>query len=340
MNTILLTNQNTVTLEEREMPVPRCGEIVIAVARCGICRTDRKACLDGQRDLVLPRVLGHEFAGTVAAIGEEVTGYQPGDRVNVHPGIGCGECEDCKNGNDQRCRNMKIFGFHLDGGFSRWCVIPEEGVKQGIVRKLPDEVSFEEAALCEPLGCASHMLDMAGVPKDGSILIAGGGVLGLMTATLARYYGAGEIIISEPVDEKRIRCKKMGFTVTSPEDMCSFVQDKYPCGVDEAIPCCPYSSAFSDSVSLLKNGGTLGFFSGLIDDSTINRNTVNLIHYKELTVKGTYGVGSKDTAKALKLLSEGFSLPAGLITLIGPAEAEKTLKQRETADRMVTMLKW
>lgn len=131
MNTLILTEKQKLREETRVLPQPELGEVIIEVAYCGICRTDRKCFRIGQRDLHMPRVLGHEFSGIVAQVGVGVTDLAVGDRVGVYPGLGCGSCEDCLQGNDQRCASMKIIGFHLDGGFSRYCRISAEGVRGG-----------------------------------------------------------------------------------------------------------------------------------------------------------------------------------------------------------------
>lgn len=340
MNTLVLTGKQQIRYEQRNMPMPQKGELIVTVAYCGICRTDRKAFLEGQRDLHLPRILGHEFSGRIVALGEGVKKYQVGDRVQIHPGIGCGHCEACQAGNDQRCREMEIFGFHLDGGFSQYCRIPAKGVDQGIVRPLAKNVSLKQAALCEPLGCAVHMLDTVKIQKGQSVLIAGAGVLGVMTASLARYFGAEKIIIYDPEPSKAQLAKNADFTVVDSENLIEKVKAIQPEGVDLVIPCCPYSSEIANGMQLLKNGGTLGFFSGLIEGEYLTKDIFNLIHYKEITVKGTYGVGAKDTLKAMTLLEKGFSFSDDLITEVNLEEAALVLKQRETPDHMVTMIKY
>lgn len=337
MKALKLVDQHQTVLTEVTQPKAGKGEVVLAVTYCGICRTDRKAYLEGQRDLVLPRILGHEFSGIILETGEGVTDYQVGDKVSLHPGIGCGTCDHCLEGNDQRCHDMRIFGFHLDGGFSPYCVIPEAGVKQGILRKIPKGVSMKTAALAEPIGCALHMLETLDIQAGEHILIAGAGVMGIMTALLARYFGAKPFIY-DPVEEKCIPAEKMGLTVIDVDAIAdgSITKDMAP--FDAAVPCCPYSSEIAVALERLKKGGRLGFFSGLIEDGALTKDVFNLIHYKELTVRGTYGVGAKDTMKALKLLESGFKLPDSLITTVDISEVEDILKCRELEKQSVAMI--
>ena len=340
MNTIVLTGRETIAAEERPMPSPGPGEMVIAVVYCGICRTDRKCYRQGQRDLHLPRVLGHEFSGVIAAVGEGVAEERIGERVTVHPGIACAECAHCRSGNDQCCREMKILGFHLDGGFSRYCLIPADGVKNGIVRPVPDHVPLRHAAMCEPLGCVVHMIRQMDPKNTDSALILGGGVLGFMMAMLLRHYGVRHIVISEPNEKKRKLLRRRDYIACLPEKNPELMEDIGVSGFDAAIPCAPYSECFAQAVNSLKNDGFFGFFSGLIDGGAITAKVLNQIHYKELSVKGVYGCGTRDTAEALRLMADGFDLSALPVTTVGLGEAENVLKQTETENAFLTMIEY
>lgn len=340
MNSVVLVDQKKIVTEERVAPIPEKGEVIVEVAYCGVCRTDRKSYRLGQRDLHMPRILGHEFSGIVIATGEGVSDYCPGDRVAVYPGIGCGHCPDCLEDNDQRCREMQILGFHRDGGFSRYCRIPAEGVARGILCKVIPSVSLEDAAKCEPLGCALHMLRSVDFQKTKRVLICGGGVLGYLMAILCRYYGAETILISEPNERKRQLCEDAGFTALLPTELKDYVREHYPHGVDAVIPCTPHTDCFEDSLMLLKNGGFFGFFSGLVGDRGVPLSVWNLFHYKEITMVGTYGCGKKDFKEALVLLENGFDLSPLPVTYITLNELESVLGREETEQAVLTMIKY
>lgn len=338
MNTITLKARSVLDTEDRTAPVPGPGEAVIKTAFCGICRTDRKCFHTGQRDLHMPRVLGHEISGTVLSVGEGVTSCAPGDRVSLHPGIGCGHCSDCLSGNDQRCREMRIFGFHIDGGFSEYVLVPKEGVEQGVIRKLPENVSLIKAAMCEPFGCVIHMADMLSNEEISSLLIPGGGVTGTMTALYWRYLGVKDITLIEPVPMKRDKLKGLGFEAISPENAETVLSEARPSGFDAAIPCCPGNDAFLFCLRHVRNGGTVGFFSGLTGEEAFDAKTLNEIHYRELTVKGSYGCGSRDTLKALELFGNGFGMDGMDIMQITLKDAEDILPMTETEDRVLTVI--
>ena len=340
MNTAILTDKEQIHLEQRPAPVPDKGEVIVEVAYCGVCRTDRKCYQQGQRDLHLPRILGHEFSGIVKSVGTGVDNIAIGDAVTVHPGIACGSCANCKEGNDQRCHDMKIFGFHLDGGFSRYCKIPASGVQQGILRKIPEGVSLLAAAMCEPLGCAVHMTSAIPDLKEKSVLILGGGVLGTLMAKLLRYEGAGPIVITEPVEHKRDLLRQLEFHAAIPQHLDEIKKELNIKGFDIVIPCSPYGECFATAANQLNNGGFLGFFSGLTDDNMIDKNVLNQVHYKELTLKGSYGCGAEDTKKALRLIAEGFSIDDLPVNLISLESVESILKQQETKHSLFTIIQY
>ncbi|RJS69510.1 alcohol dehydrogenase, partial [Methanophagales archaeon] len=144
-----------------DIDIPACnpGDILIKVESCAICKTDVKMFHAGHRDLELPRVLGHEVAGTIVEVGKEVAEeFKVGDRVQVAPGLPCGSCPFCIRGIPNMCDKMKIIGFHHDGGFAEYMLVPANGVHNGCVNKIPPSLSFEEASLAEPIACCINAL--------------------------------------------------------------------------------------------------------------------------------------------------------------------------------------
>lgn len=294
-----------------DLPEPTCGrgDVLVRVMACGICRTDMKAYKIGQRDLRLPRVLGHEITGIVAEVGREVNGITPGDRVQVAPGLPCGTCMYCLTGMHHLCNEIKIMGFHYDGGFAEYVLIPENGVQNGVLNKIPDTLTFQEAALTEPLACCVNMQETAGIRHGDKVVIFGSGPLGILNAKLARKRGARQIILIEK-QEARIDAAKRDFDVwinAEEEDTLSRIMDLTEGkGADAAIPCCPDPNAFADSLAVLGKKGRLCFFSGLVMDEGHSwkiAHDINLIHYKELALYGAYGCSSNHNRTALDLLA-------------------------------------
>ncbi|MEG2213921.1 MAG: alcohol dehydrogenase catalytic domain-containing protein [Clostridiales bacterium] len=329
MKALELINQETLATVEVPIPQPTDGEILIKTAYAGICRTDRKCYRMGQQDLHLPRILGHEITGVITAMG-----YQIGNSVQIHPGIGCGVCTDCQNDHDQICKDMQIFGFHLDGGFAEYCLIPAKGVRRGIVQKVPATIDLKTATLCEPLACAINMEERLKFTKTDALLIIGGGVLGLLTATLARLKGIEQLAIIEKNPYKIKIAHELGFpcyphTISQEELLLDFSR-----GFDIAIPCCPDNQGFITGINYLKKRGRCGFFSGLTGENLLEGKLLNQIHYKELALYGSYGCGLQHSRKALRLLAqhhEKFNFPTNIIkleevsTVIGNMEIENTI---------------
>ena len=297
-------------LKVTSMDIPTCGpgEVLVKLEACGICRTDLKCYTMGQRDLHLPRILGHEVAGTVAAMGENVTNLSLGDRVQVAPGIPCGTCSYCLAGFDNLCDEMQIVGFHIDGGFAEYILIPAADVKFGVLQPIPEHLSFAEAALTEPLACSVNIQDSMNLTPEDTLSIIGAGPLGILNAQLARSRGVNRIIIAE-TKENRLKLAEefpIDYIINVKEkdlqqEVLAITKGK---GVDGVIPCCPGLEPFSQGINLLAKKGKMGFFSGLIGKDNLGFD-LNTIHYKELTVTGGYGCSLAHNQEALRLIAEG-----------------------------------
>jgi L-iditol 2-dehydrogenase len=287
-----------------DVPEPRylADEVLVKVAACGICRTDMK-CLDhGQQDLRMPRILGHEIAGTIAAVGADVRDWQIGQRVQVAPGLGCGDCSYCRHGLDHLCPEMEIIGFHLDGGFAEYLRVPAKGLKNSILNEIPPGLSFAEAALTEPLACSLNMQESLQVGSGDRVIIIGAGPLGILNAKLAVLNGAAQVSLLEEDERRLSRAKGYGF-----ERCFHPAADKgliSAAGIDVVIPCCPGPKAVQQGLEFLKKRGRFGFFSGLLAD---NQGSIdfNLLHYKELRAYGAYGCSAAHNRRALAHIASG-----------------------------------
>ena len=298
-------------LRMTEVRTPDCpdGGVLVKVGACGMCRTDMKAYYIGQRDLHLPRILGHEIAGTVVETGKEVNHVKIGDRVQVSPGLPCGSCSYCLKGLHQMCDTVQIIGFHYDGGFAEYVAVPANGVSHGVLNIIPEHLSFQEAALTEPLACSVSMQNAVRVGLNDVVVIFGAGPLGILNAKLARARGAGIIILIE-INENRLATasdREFDFCINGvTEDPVKKVMEiTKGTGVDVVIPCCPSAETFGKGISMLAKKGRFGFFSGLIMNSSPLQADLNLIHYKELEVHGAYGCSADHNRTAMELLTAG-----------------------------------
>jgi L-iditol 2-dehydrogenase len=316
MKAMLLEDVEKLSLTDLPMPECEDGGAVVRVKACGICRTDMKCFYQGQRDLSLPRILGHEMAGIVLKTRSRI-GPEPGSHVQVYPGLSCGSCRFCRQGFENLCEHLEIMGFNYDGGFSGYLKIPPRGVAAGVLQPIPSGLSFAEAAMTEPLACCINMLETLEVGVGDNLVIFGAGRFGLLTAMLARRMAVKNVILVEPDQNRRLQAAELGFRncfgSLDADIGKSLINFTGGSGIDAAVTCCPLPEAFISALNLLSKRGRLGFFSGLVgrDLSGIE---LNLIHYKELTVMGAYGCSIRHNRAALSMIGSGVIDVRPLIT--------------------------
>ena len=192
-------------------PSPKENEVLIRVRACGVCGTDVHifSGAQGATECTPPVILGHEFAGEVVEVGGAVTRIKPGDHVTVNPNISCESCDQCRRGNVHFCDTMTATGVNHDGGFAEYCVVLE---KQAHV--IPDSVPFEEAAMCEPVACCLHGIDLSSIKCGDTVMIIGGGTIGMIMLQLAQMSGAVRCVLLD-VNEKRFDlAHKLGAELT------------------------------------------------------------------------------------------------------------------------------
>lgn len=234
----------------------------------------------GHRDLQLPRILGHE----VAAIDET-----DGTLYTIWPGQACGNCGYCLGGRDNLCEEMRIIGFHANGGFADWIDVPKSSLIPAEGIKDPRLLVF-----AEPVACVLHCLDGLHCLGNERVVIYGGGTVGLIAALACRLRGC-QVTVIEQSQEKIARTAP--FTTAARIEV---AKDTVESEFDLAINCCDNPTAFALCIAKLKKGGKLGFFSGLKKNEDLDTNLVNLLHYKENLVQGSYGPSRADMFSAVK----------------------------------------
>lgn len=174
-----------IRIEEIKKPRISKDEILVKVKSAALCGTDLRMYRHGlANNASLPITLGHEFSGVIAEVGAEVSHYTEGMEVVVAPNMGCGVCRQCVQGNTHHCPDYKALGIHLDGGFAEYVRIPKEAVVQGNVMPIPAGLSFEEAALVEPLSSVYSGLERCQVGLGDYVLIIGGPLASCMPSWL------------------------------------------------------------------------------------------------------------------------------------------------------------
>lgn len=326
------------TLVFEEAPVPACPPdgLLLNVKACGICATDVKIYNYGHHKIRLPRVLGHELAGVVEEVGSDADGgFAPGQRVAVCAVINCGVCEYCLRGLASMCENLEAFGYHFDGGYQEYMAVPAKSIRCGGVQVLPEEVSFEEAAVAELLACSINGQRLSDFRFGESVLILGAGPVGLMQARLAKARGCGPICLADVLPEKL----KLGLELCSNElngvfdstDSDLFVSEAMNMtngrGFDQVMICCGAAAAQRVSLDLVAKCGCINFFGGLPKGKSDVMLDTNLVHYKQCRVVGTHGSSALDNREAIQLAASGDVVLKDLITLrIELSEVESALQ--------------
>lgn len=316
MMAAVLDAPGSLALLEVDDPVCPPGGLILEVEACSICSTDVKMLRAGQKDLVFPRILGHEISGTVS----DRYGASPwvGERVQIFPGVTCGICPSCGRGAENHCKDMRIFGFNLDGGFAEYLVVPRNSVRNGGVNLIPDGMRFEEAALAEPLACCINAQDRVEVAEGDSVLIFGAGPAGILHALLSRERGASEVAMAEPLQVRADLAEALGADqVLSPlkEEFWDDAMD-LTCrrGFDVIILASRDLAIDDDLLSLLAPRGRVSLFSGLPTHLASPGLDLNHIHYREEMVVGSYGCTPAQNRRALELISSGSIDVGRLIT--------------------------
>jgi L-iditol 2-dehydrogenase len=287
------------------------------VSVTGLCRTDLKTVRHGHRDLTLPRVPGEEVVGEIVALGVDgpeaarpagaavpAEAFAPGDRVYVYPGVWCGGCPSCRRGAENLCRQMRIMGFHRDGGFAEYVVAP----LQSLI-KVPQGLGDEEAVFAEPLSCCLNALELGRVGEGDVLGVWGAGPAGTLLARAGALRGA-EVAVVEPHAGRR---ERMETAPGTPPGVT--VRREAPRVVDVAVVAVGDPCAYEAAIAALAPRGRLVVFSGLLpsDDAALHI-SLSAVHYHEHTFVGAYGCGFRHGVEALELLASGLLRVGDLIS--------------------------
>lgn len=303
MKALLLEDKGKLSIKEMPLPVPLENEVLLKVSHCMICRTDAKMFRSGHRDLIMPRIMGHE-----------ISAFDPenGKRFAVWPGSSCGKCALCKRGLENLCEKMKITGFHRDGGFAEYISVPTASLIH-----VPAEIPSELICFAELLASGLNAVEQREIIPGEKILIVGAGSAGIL-AGIAFKSSKAQVCIMDKNHLKIEKCQ--GVSELSDIEIKNDFGDM---SFDIALNAAPGTDAFAECVHKLRPGGTLYFFSGVSGDTTIQASILNEIHYRQLKVCGVYGNLKKQMERALKIISGNPGLFKNLI--------EKKLKLEEVS---------
>ncbi len=303
-----------VTVEERTVPRPGPDQLVVRVHSCGICGSDIHQLRDGW-GFTPGAVAGHEWSGTVAALGDDVTGWSVGELVVGGPGQRCGTCRRCLEGKPSQCESRNsMTGEQSDGAFAEYIVCRAAGVL-----RLPDGLSPRHAALAEPLSVALHGITRSGAAPGDRVMVFGAGPIGALSVAALQCMGISDITVVEPHEGRRRLAADLGVTaIVDPEDLDVFPpwepERMSTRAVDVVLECSGHRAAIEAGFSQLARGGMLVMVGAGIDHPTFD---INRMILNELTVTGSFVYDQGGFERALELLaSDGF--PSEL--LIDPAD--------------------
>ena len=292
------------TVEDRALPEPGPGEVLLRVGAASLCASDVRV-YRGEKYARPGVIPGHEIAGVVGAVGAGVDGVAGGDRAVVCPVVACGHCRFCLVGRRNRCVDRRTLGYDLDGGFAQQLLIPAELVRLGHVLRIPDGLPLDIAALTEPCACVLASLDLCQVGAGGSLAIIGAGPMGLLHLLLARAAGAGPIIVSEPVAGRRAIAEHWGADlVLDPEadDVAEAVRgatDGY--GADAVVLTVGAVDLVPPSLELARKQGVVNLFAGFPPGQSVPFDP-NLVHYGEIVLSGSQNATTDQYRRTLALL--------------------------------------
>ena len=308
-----------VRIEEAAEPTPGTADVKIRVRNCSTCGTDVKILRFGHHHIVPPRVMGHEIAGEVVEVGADVQGWQPGDRVQVIAAIPCGECRECRLGRMTVCPNQESIGYHYEGGFAEFMVVPAKVLRVDGLNRVPDEVGFAEASVTEPLACVLNGQMLARVAEGDDVVVMGAGPIGCLHVRLARARGASRVFL---VDLNAERLDMAAALVAPDASVCASEVDVVDeiskltegRGADVVITAAASGRAQEQALHMAARQGRISFFGGLPKDNPMIALDSNLVHYSELTIVGANGSSPAHNAQALQLIASGAVPVADLIT--------------------------
>lgn len=302
MKAAVFYGKHNIKCEEREYREIDKSEILVKVKACGVCGTDIHIFNgeEGSAAVTPPIILGHEYSGEVVEVGKNVTDIKIGDKVVIDPNIYCGECENCRNGKKQLCENLKALGVNIDGGFSEYCIVPKE---QAYVF---NNITFEEAAMIEPIACCLHGINNIKIRPGDKVLILGAGAIGLIMLQLAKISGASEVVVSEPIKKRRDAALELGadYTLNPMEEGFKDELKKYSGKCPDVIIECTGNKYVIESAFDISGRGTKILLFGVSSPDVKVEISPFEIFKKELIIKGSL-INPDTHLSALNLISNG-----------------------------------
>lgn len=334
MKALQLTTPSQFEVIEKEKPSPSSGEVLVKVAFCGICGSDVHGMDNSSGRRIPPMIMGHEASGVIEELGDHVSDWNTGDRVSFDSMVFCGACDFCERGETNLCDSRQVMGvscaeFKRDGAFAEWVIVPAR-----ILERIPEGLSFEEAAFTEPLAVALHAVNLVKVQQGESALVVGAGLIGLLVVQALKRAGCGEIIAID-LDRGRLDlAQKLGATAAfhSLED-----EIELPAGgVDMAMEVVGAGPTLDLAIKSVRKGGRVGLVGNVVPEVNF---PLQYVVTREITLFGSCAAAGECT-EALEAIASGQIKVRPLISATIPLEDGQDYfeRQREGKEGLLKVL--
>jgi L-iditol 2-dehydrogenase len=319
MKALLLSQYKHLEIADLPDPIPGQGEVLVSVAACGICGSDVHGYDGSSGRRIPPIVMGHEAAGTIAALGAGVSGFAEGDRVTFDSTIFCGACKHCRRGDVNLCDHRQVLGvscaeFRRAGAFAEFVAVPSR-----ILYHLPESLSFAEAAMLEAVSVALHGVSLAQISEGSAALVVGAGMIGLLTLQALRAAGCSRIFVAD-LDKTRLQlAQDVGATAVLSPDMDlveQVMQLTGGAGVDIAIEAVGRNETVKASIESVRKGGTVVLVGNILPEVTL---PLQKVVTRQIRLQGSCA-SSGEYPLAIELLASGAIQVKPFITAVAPLE--------------------
>jgi len=307
-----------VKAEQVPIPRPEPGELIVRTSVSLTCGTDVKMLRRGHPLVKLPQIMGHEFAGTVTAIGAGAGNFKVGMKVVSANSAPCNKCFHCLRHQPNLCEHLEetLLGFTWPGAYAEYVRIPERIVRQNTFQ-IPEGVATDSAASLEPLACVVHGWDLVGPTVGGAVVIIGGGPIGLLHAQMARVNGAKSVALCDLVQDRLDEAKRIGVDDTinsAKEDLTSRVLElSEGRGADVVVEAVGKQETWETAPALARKGGSVLLFGGCPAGTSMSFDADRL-HYGELHIHGAFHHTPSSVERAFRLITSGQILIKPLIS--------------------------
>jgi L-iditol 2-dehydrogenase len=319
MKALLLSKYRHLELADLPVPEPGPSEVLIRVAACGICGSDVHGYDGSSGRRIPPIVMGHEAAGTVAAVGENVKDFAQGDRVTFDSTVSCGTCAPCRRGEMNLCDQREVLGvscgdYRRAGAFAEFVAVPA-----GIVYRLPENLAFAEAAMLEAVAVAIHAVSLAPISSDTTALVVGAGTIGLLVQQALRVAGCSRVFVAD-VDSTRLkRAQELGATeiLTAGPEMLGQVQQLTDgIGVGIAVEAVGKNETVAAAIDSVRKGGSVILVGNISPEVTL---PLQKVVTRQIRLQGSCA-SAGEYPRAIELMSRGAIRVRPIITAIAPLE--------------------